>query len=175
MPEAPLNPNRKTSIMKLRSPLTWLLAVPMLMPVLCVAQTGAPTPQPAVTAPAAADEKKTELELRMDRMGKAFRKLRKQVADPAQNASSLQLVATMQDAAKEAMDLTPAKAEDIPDGQKAKFMADFKAGIQDLRDQLAKLSDALAAGKNDDATKIVGDMFSLEKKDHKEFRRPEKD
>jgi soluble cytochrome b562 len=162
--------------MKLRSFPTWLLAVPMLMPVLSRAQT-APPPPPANAAPAAApgEEKKTELEERMSKMGKAFRKLRKQVADPAQNASSLELVATMQQAAKESLDLTPEKAADIPEDQKAKFIADFKAGIQGMQDELAKLSDALTAGKNDDAAKIVTEMFELEKKDHKEFRRPPKD
>jgi soluble cytochrome b562 len=128
-------------------------------------------------APASAPEpeKKTELEMRMDRMGKAFRKLKKQVADPAQNASSLELLATMEDAAKEAIDFTPAKAEDLPADQRPKFEEDFKAGIRAMQDEFAKLRTALTAGKNDDAAKVVSEMVDLEKKDHKEFRRPEKD
>jgi acyl-CoA reductase-like NAD-dependent aldehyde dehydrogenase len=81
----------------------------------------------------------------------------------------------MEDAAKEAVDFTPAKAEDIPADQRAKFVEDFKAGIQAMQDEFAKLRAALAAGRNDDAVKIVGEMLDLEKKDHKEFRRPEKD
>lgn len=166
--------------MKLRPALTWLLALPILSPVVFAADTPDTPPPPPTTAPAVAPaapdtEKKTELELRMDRMGKAFRKLRKQVADPAQNASSLQLLSTMEDAAKEAIDLTPAKAEDIPADQKAKFVDDFKAGIKSLQDLFAKLRDALTAGNNDDAVKIVADMAALEKKDHKEFRRPQKE
>ena len=162
--------------MKLRPFTAWLLAIPLLTPVLSLAQT-VPAPPPANAAPAAApsDDKKTELEERMTKMNKAFRKLRKQVADPAQTASSLDLVATMQEAAKESLDLTPEKAADIPDDQKAKFMADYKAGIRAMQDELAKLSDALTAGKNADAAKIVADMFDLEKKSHKEFRRPPKD
>jgi soluble cytochrome b562 len=162
--------------MKLRPFPAWLLAIPLLTPVLSFAQT-APTPPTVSAAPAAApgDDKKTELEERMTKMNKAFRKLRKQVADPAQTASSLDLVATMQEAAKESLDLTPEKAADIPDDQKAKFMADYKAGIQAMQDELTKLSDALTAGKNADAAKIVADMFDLEKKSHKEFRRPPKD
>ena len=43
-----------------------------------------------------------------------------------------------------------------------------------MQDEFAKLRDALTAGKNDDATKIVAEILDLEKKDHKEFRRPEK-
>jgi soluble cytochrome b562 len=157
-----------------------LFALPILAPAALADDTPA-TPPPPTTAPAAAAaaaapaEKKTELELRMDRVGKAFRKLRKQVADPTQNASSLELLTTMEDAIKEALDFTPAKAEDLPEDQRAKFEEDFKAGIKGMQDEFAKLRDALTAGNNADAAKIVADIVDLEKKDHKEFRRPEKD
>jgi cytochrome b562 len=164
--------------MKIRHSLTLLLALPLLSPALSLAQPPAtPTPAAPNVAPAAPDddEKKTDLEMRMDRMARAYRKLKKQVADPTQNASSLQLVATMQDAAKEAMDLTPAKAADLPADQQAKFVEDFKAGIKGMQDEFTKLSDALTAGKNDDAVKIVAEIDALEKKDHKEFRKPKKD
>jgi soluble cytochrome b562 len=165
--------------MKIRSAIALLPAFLVLSPVFVAADVPA-TPPPPTTAPAVApappdDEKKTDLEMRMDRMGKAFRKLKKQVADPTQNASSLQLLSTMEDAAKEAVDFTPEKAEDIPADQRAKFEEDFKAGIKNLQDLFAKLRDALTAGKNDDAVKIVADIDAFEKKEHKEFRRPKKD
>ncbi len=165
--------------MKIRTALAWLPAFLVLSPVISAADTPAapppPTTAPSVPAAAPDDEKKTELEMRMDRIGKAYRKLRKQVADPTQNASTLQLLSTMDDAAREAIDLTPAKSEDIPDDQKAKFEDDFRSGIRDLQDLLAKLRAALTAGKNDDAVKIVADIDAFEKKEHKEFRRPKKD
>jgi soluble cytochrome b562 len=131
---------------------------------------------PATAAPAAApdDDKKTDLELRMDKVSKAFRKLRHQVADPAQNESSLALVATVQAALKEAEDLTPEKADDVPADQRAKFIDDYKSGIKGMEDEFTKLSDALTAGKNADASALVTEIFNLEKKDHKDFRRPEK-
>jgi soluble cytochrome b562 len=162
-------------IMKIRPALAWLVAFPIVSPVVSAADT--PAAPPPSTAPAAAPgiEKKTELEMRMGRIGKAFRKLKKQVADPAQNAASLELLSTMETAAKEAIDLTPAKAEDIPEDQRAKFEADFQGGIRNLQDMFTKLRDALAAGKNDDAAKLVDDIGAFEKKEHKEFRRPEKD
>ena len=172
--------------MKIRPALTWLAVLPILSPALTFAQDSAsppaaPTPAAATPAvvpaqpPAPDDEKKTDLEMRMDRMGRAFRKLKKQVADPAQNASSLLLVGKMQDALKESLEFTPEKAADLPDDQKAQFVEDFKAGIKGMQDTVAKLSDALTAGKNDEAVKIVADMDALEKKDHKEFRKPKKD
>jgi soluble cytochrome b562 len=164
--------------MKTRPTLTLLLALPLLSPALSFAQAPAPTPPAGTAAPGVApadDDKKTDLEVRMDRMGKAYRKLKRQVADPTQNDASLQLVATMQAALKEAMDLTPAKTADLPADQQAKFVDDFKAGIKGMQDEVTKLSDALTAGKNDDAVKIVAEIDALEKKDHKEFRKPKKD
>jgi soluble cytochrome b562 len=164
--------------MKIRASLT---ALAFLLPVLSRADTpaspppAAPPAAPNVAPAAPDDDKKTDLEMRMDRMNKAFRKLRKQVADPAQNASSLELVATMQTAATESLDLTPAKAADLPADQQAKFVDDYKAGIKGMLDEFTKLSAALTAGKNDDAAKIVAEIFDLEKKDHKEFRKPKKD
>jgi soluble cytochrome b562 len=164
--------------MKIRPVLAWLAVIHFLPPVMLRAD------EPPATAPAAAvptpavspdSEKKTDLELRMDRVSKAFRKLRKQVADPTQNASSLSLVAEMQAATNEAADLTPEKADDVPPDQRAKFMEDYKAGIKGMLDEFSKLADALTAGRNDDAVKLVSDIVALEKQDHKDFRRPPKD
>jgi soluble cytochrome b562 len=170
--------------MKTRSALACLAASLVLSPVLAVADDAPATAAPAApasppvpsasAAPAAPDtEKKTDLELCMDKVSKAFRKLRKQVADPTQNASSLALLGTMEDALKQAVDLTPQKAADVPADQRAKFISDYKAGIQGMLDELAKVGDAITAGKNDDAAKMVADVFALEKKDHTSFRRPE--
>ncbi len=154
-----------------------LLALSILVAPLARADDAPAAQQPQAPSAAAPkdDEKKTDLELRMERIGKAYRKLRKQVADPAQNAASLELIATIQAAAKEAVAFTPAKAQDLPEDQRAKFEDDFKAGINQLQDLFSKLKVAIAAGRNDDAVKIVADITDLEKKDHKEFRRPEKD
>jgi soluble cytochrome b562 len=163
--------------MKTSPTIAFLLALPLLAPAISFAQMPPPTPAGSA-APGVSpsdDDKKTDLEMRMGRMSKAFRALKKQVADPTQNASSLQLVATMQAASKEAMDLTPAKAADLPADEQAKFMDDYKAGMKGMQDEFTKLSDALTAGKNDDAVKIVAEIGDLEKKDHKEFRKPKKD
>ena len=167
--------------MKTLTPLALVAAGLALMPLWASADDApASSPPPsAVAAPAAAaaaapaDEKKTDLDLRMDRMAKAFRKLRKQVSDPTQNASSLALLATMQAALAEAVDLTPEKAADVPADQKDKFIADYKAAIKGMQDEFTKLGDDLTAGKNDDAAKLVAEILALEKKDHGDYRRPD--
>ena len=164
--------------MKLRSLVVCLFAVRLAAPFLMADDApaaAAPAAAPAVAPAAGGEEKETELEGKMHTMGKAFRKLKKQVADPTQNAASLELVATMQAAVTESAGLTPAKTEDIPDADKAKFIADYKAGLDDMQNLLSKLKDALAAGKNDDAVKIVAEIGDQQKKSHKEFRKPKKD
>jgi len=178
-----LNQLRFLHNMKLRPILALLLAASVASPYIAKADDAPAAPAATTTtttttttAPVAApdDDKKTELEMRMDRAGKAFRKLRKQVADPAQNASSLDLASKMLAAFKEAEDLTPEKAMDLPEADRPKFVADYKTGIQAMEDEVSKLSDALTAGKNDVAASIVADMLAMEKKDHKEFKKPEK-
>lgn len=164
--------------MKIRPSLACLLAFPFAAPLLSRADTQPASPAPAPAAAQAAQpdkDKDTDLEVQMKRVNRAFRALRKQVSDPAQNAASLKLVATMQDALRNSLELTPEKASDLPEDQRPKFVEDFKAGLKGMQDQLTKLSDALSAGRNDEATKLVAEIIALEKKDHKQFRRPPKD
>ena len=163
--------------MTIRSVLACLFVILAAPPLMRAADQPAPTAEPGRAAQAGPDDDKmTELELRMDKIGKAYRRrLKKQVSDPSFNASSLNLVSVMQDAIREAAELTPAKADDLPDDQKAKFMEDFKAGIKGMQDEYDRLADALTAGKNDEAVKIVAEIDALEKKDHKQFKKPKND
>lgn len=161
--------------MKITRSLTWLMAFSAVAPVLSRADS-LPVPEPQASPQhGSSDEKKTDLEARMDKMGKAVRKLKKQIADPSQNASSLDLLAIMEGAANEALEFTPAKAADLPEDQRAKFVEDFKAGIKDLQGRFAKLRDALTAGRNSDAVAIFDDIQDFEKKEHKQFKKPKPD
>ena len=137
----------------------------------CLALALVSVPVVRAQAPAPTKEEDTELAKKMHVIGKSFRKLKNQVADPAQNADSLELVAAMLGAAKDSLALTPEKAADVPADQKAKFVDDYKAGVQTLIDKLGKLQDALKAGQNDQAAKLVTDLNSFEGKEHKEFKK----
>ena len=162
--------------MKIRLVLSSVALAIAAAPLVWAQDSMAPAPDQSQATPAAPKkEKKTELEIRMDKIGKAFRKLKKQIADPAQNESSLALVAIMEEGARDTLELTPAKAADLPEDQRAKFVDDFHSGIKDLQAGFAKLEAALKAGRNQDAAAIVKDLGALETKDHKVFRRPEKD
>jgi soluble cytochrome b562 len=142
-----------------------------LGPVLRAQDAMAPAP---AAMPAAAPDKevKTELDTKMGRMSRALRALKKQASDATMNESSLKLVASIVAGTKASMDLTPAKAADLPEDQKAKFIADYKAGLQGMLDELSLLEGAFKAGDNAGAVKLIADIEALEKKDHKQFRKP---
>ena len=127
---------------------------------------------PAAPAPAMKDkEEDTDLDKQMKVISKALRTLKKQAGDATKNDDSAALVEKMISGAKGSLDLTPEKAADLSDDQKAKFVADYKAGIQTLIDKLTALEALFKAGKNDEAVTAVADLGKFEGKEHKEFRK----
>lgn len=127
----------------------------------------------------AADHEKakepTALEEQMDRMGAAFRKLRRQAGEAAKNESSLELVATMRQVATQALVLTPAKAAEVPEAERAKFTAGYQEQMKRFIAALDSLAQALKAGENAAALKLVGELGALQKSGHKEYKKPDRD
>ncbi len=121
-----------------------------------------------------ADKEETELGDKMDKMGGAFRKLKRQIADASKNEDSLKLVATIKESAAAALKLEPAMKADKPAADQAKFVAAYQAKMKEFNETVAKLEVALKAGKNDEAAKLVDAMGAAQKEGHKEFKRPDK-
>lgn len=121
----------------------------------------------------AEDGPTTDLEKEMKTMNKAFKQLKKQAGEAAQNASSLTLVALMEKAAVTSADLIPAKAADLPEKDRAEFTASYKASMKEFTEALAKLEAAFKAGDNAAAAKLVADLNNLQRADHKKFRKPQ--
>ncbi len=121
------------------------------------------------------DHPDTDIEKAMEKMAGAYRKLRRQVTDPAQNATSLELVATIKAGATEARKSTPLKAADLPEAERAAFVGNFQKKMDEFLDVAGRLEDALKAGNNEEAARLVAELGKIQKADHKEFRRPEKD
>ena len=155
-------------------PLCILFAVTPLLRAADPATADAPAPG---TAPAEAPKKKshraTELEDRMGEMSSAYKKLRRQITDVSKNASSLEFVAKIRAGTEKAIQLTPAKAADLPSADRAKFIADFQDGIKHLQATLGKLEDALKANDNTGAAKILKEIGGEQKEGHNHFMRPE--
>jgi soluble cytochrome b562 len=139
------------------------------------ADDGPPPPPPPGNAPAHGPGEhhhpETELGKRMETMGHAFKKLRKQIGDASQNASSLELIATARSAAEEALKFTPEKTETLPEAERPKFIADYQDGIKQLIAKFDDLSAALKANNNEEAQKIFKDIGSFQRKEHHEFQK----
>ncbi|MDB6167108.1 MAG: hypothetical protein JWQ83_2248 [Lacunisphaera sp.] len=129
-----------------------------------------PPPAGATSAP---QDDETELGRTMSKLNGAWRKLRKQAADATANAKSLEFVATIKAAAEKALTLEPAKAEDVPAAERAKFIADYRAQMKDFIAQIDKLGEAFKANDNAAAQAIIQKMGAMQKEGHKEFKRPE--
>lgn len=115
----------------------------------------------------------TELGKAMEKISGAWRKLRRQVADPASNAASLELVATISAAAEKALTLTPARIEDVPAADREKFAGNYRQGMKAFHTEVIHLAAALKAGDNAAAQELVRKIGDLQKAGHREFKRPD--
>ena len=118
-------------------------------------------------------EPETELGKHMEKLNGAWRKLRKQVTDPASNASSLELVATIKAGMEQAVTLAPARAEDVPAADRAKYIESYRTKMKEFISLVDQLEAALKANDNPAADALVQKMGSTQREDHKEFRRPD--
>ncbi len=123
--------------------------------------------------PAGAEkEPETELGKKMEKISRAYKKLRREVSDATKNEDSLAQVAIIRENASEAVKLEPAKKEDVPADAQEKFVTEYHSKMKEFLAELDVLEAALKAGKNDEAAKSVEELGKLQKSNHKEFRRP---
>jgi hypothetical protein len=132
---------------------------------------GDPAPKEAKSGP---KEEDTELGKTMETLNKAWRKLRKQVADPASNASSLELVAIVKEQSEKALTLQPDKAKDLPEADRPKFIEGYKTKMKEFHAKLDKLSDAFKANDNTTAAAVLKELGLMQREGHKEYKRPDK-
>jgi soluble cytochrome b562 len=154
---------------------------PCLIPIfaLSLIALSAPAAEAPATppgAPAAHPHKETtELGEHMGKIGRAFRALSKSVSDPAKNADSLKLAATIRTNAEAALELKPAKLADIPDAQRDAFLADYRQDMKRFLGDIASLEAALKSGNNTEAAAVVKKMKADMDEGHKEFRKKKPD
>jgi len=129
----------------------------------------------AVIAPvmhAQDSDKDTELGKHMEKIGKDYKKLRASINDATQNDASIALLTDMKSEATAGMELKPEKEADLPADQQADFQAKFQAGLKEFTDTIDKAVASLKAGDNAGAAKTVMSLGALERKDHKQFKKP---
>lgn len=131
-------------------------------------------PKAAETTKSAKPKVETELSGNMEEIGKAFRRLNRQIGDAAKNEESLTLIASIRERAEASLKLEPAKKAEIPAEQQAKFVAAYRAKMKDFLGNLGKLEAALKAGDNAQAEALVKTLKQDQKEGHKEFKIEEK-
>ncbi|HEX2852152.1 MAG TPA: cytochrome b562 [Opitutaceae bacterium] len=149
------------------------MKIRLLFIALICALTSLPVLRAEDGAPKAAAKEETELDHVMDRLNKAYGKVRRQVSDATKNADSIAQVAIMKEAAEAAVKLEPKWKADKPADEQAKFVADYQAKMKETIAQIAKLEEALKAGNNEEAAKIFGVVRDAQKAGHKEFKKPD--
>jgi cytochrome c556 len=121
-----------------------------------------------------AADTETELGGKMEKMGGAFRALRRQVSDASKNADSLARVATIRQNAEASLKLEPAMKADMPAAKQKKFVADYQAGMKKFIELCGKLEAALKANNNAEAAKLCAAMGDAQKSGHKSFKKDDK-
>ncbi len=144
-----------------------LLALTIILPAALLAAPEGPKPK------SDHHHDHTELGEAMDKMNAAWRKLRRQASDATQNAVSLELLATIQAAAKKSLDYTPDLAKDIPADKRAKFIEGYQTKMKEMIASLEKLGALFKAGDNVGAAELITKISARQKEGHKEYKRPE--
>ena len=134
------------------------------------------------TALRAEDDKPKDLAAHMEVINKNMKKLKKDVADSAKNESSAKLAGEACAAAAAAKEMVPAKAKEIPADKREKFVAEYKAMMENIPTYIERkqglqqpdylhpsLEAALKEGKNDEAQKLYDTLMGMKKTGHDKF------
>lgn len=149
----------------------WKLAVVGLAALssLAFVPNQAPSAQdPAPAAAAKADE--PSLEQRMKAMKKAFAKV-KDFAAKGEGAAPLVEVDALLQNALAARNMVPELAADIPETERAKWLAAYKQGMRDTVRSLLDLEQALEAGDKAKIKELAEGLGKQQKEGHKQFKK----
>ncbi len=116
------------------------------------------------------DHEHTPLEDEMDAMNKAWRKVRRAVADPSKNEATIELVMSMIKHAEASVELTPMRIEEIPEGQKDKWLKGYQKAMKENVKLLEQLAAALKKDNNDKASALVAKINDARKQGHKKYK-----
>lgn len=122
----------------------------------------------------AADSSPSELDDVMEQMNAAYRKLTRQISNPARNADSLVAIATLRDRSLEAVKLEPKRKADVPAAEQEKFVAAYQEGMKHFVEQVNKVEAALKADKNAEAAELLKTLKQGQEDGHKQFKRAKK-
>lgn len=110
----------------------------------------------------------------MEKMGGAFRALRRQISDASKNADSIAKVQTIKANAEDSLKLEPDLKKEKPAAEQAKFVESFRADMKKFIELCGKLEAALKANDNKAAEKLCGEIGDAQKAGHKQYKKEDK-
>lgn len=112
----------------------------------------------------------TPLEKQMQIMARSMKQLSGQIADPAKQQSTITLMETLKQAASDAKGLDPRKAASVPQADREKFLADYRAQIDKLSATFNQIEEAVSTGKYDQAKTLLSAVGTIKKEGHTTFK-----
>ncbi len=111
----------------------------------------------------------TELAKQMEVMQENLKKLRKTVKNAADDAASLEALNNAQAAAVASKALVPAKAAQVPEADRAKFVAGYRKEMIALMEHLGKIEVALLDNDNAKAEELYKGLKGIEDAGHEKY------
>lgn len=120
--------------------------------------------------PLHAQEADTPLEGQMKILARGMRQLTNQVGDPAKQQENVSLLETLKKAATDAKTLSPRKTATIPEKEREAFLANYRTDLDELKDALNRVEEAVKAGQYDKAKTLIGNVNTIKKEGHGKFK-----
>ena len=115
----------------------------------------------------AADD--TELAKQMEQTDDLLKLLRKSLKVPAENAASLDTLTKLQALTVTQKALVPAKAAEMPEAEKAKFVAGYRKDMAVLLTHLCQIETAVIDGDNAKAEELFKGLKKIEDDGHEKY------
>ena len=113
------------------------------------------------------------LKANMKALNRAYRKVRKQIIDPAQNTSSVQLLQAIQLEVTKGIAIAPDRVSEIPVNEQGRFVLSYKRKMVEFLTILLDIESALLNGDNSLAQQQFGKLYQMKKEGHREFQKQE--
>jgi soluble cytochrome b562 len=111
----------------------------------------------------------TELAKQMEVMDDDLKKLRKSVKEATQNKETLETITKLQAATVASKGLTPAKAAQVPEADRAKFVTGYRKDMITLLKHLGDIEIAVLDGDNAKAEELFKGMKKMEDDGHEKY------
>lgn len=122
----------------------------------------------------APQDDQTELGAKMEKIGSAWRAIKRQITDASKNQDTLAKLAIVKENLTAGLKYEPEIKKDKPAGEQAKFVSDFRAKMKEEITKIDQIVALVKSGKNAEAEKLIGVVDQDQKDAHKQFKKAKK-